>query len=417
MRKELTPITINRNAQTIKDDKVSPIIDFLNEHYEILVNRLDPNQIHIRSIHKKYDFQPDVNEISLHIMQEGLTVSDTTLRKIMSSPNQMKSFDPITDYFEAIKGKYAGKSHIDLLCSYLIATDFGDKPEDYYKNRMNYIMRKWFVAAAAQSLKIHPNDVALGFIQEKEGIGKTWLSKFLVPDDLKDYLTISEKDSKKFDLRTSFTNSFVVLFDECVGLNNRTAEDFKATLSADKCKIIDKRFSFPVTVDRVASAMFTTNNKTGYHQKGFLTPALGYRRFGCIALDVIDFDYSEKIDVNQIWAEALMLIDQNFDFKWTQDDFAEFNDYNQRFKIETAASLIIKQNYEVPTGDDNESVCEWLMPSEILKNLRNDKKINADAAREVTPEKIGETLNQLGFLRKSVKIEGHPRYRYHVKTI
>lgn len=414
MRRELTAINPKRDAIALKDDKVTPIIEFLNDNYKILVNRLDSNQILVQSVNKEYPYTPTLDDISLHLMEEGIQHSDTLLRKIVRSPNQMKSFDPISDYFTAIKGTYQGKSHIDLLCNFLEPTDFGNKPDAYYTNRMNKLMRKWFVAAAAQSLKLRPNDVALGFIQEKEGIGKTWLSKFLVPDDLKDYITISEKDSKKFDLRSSFTNSFVVLFDECVGLNNRTAEDFKATLSADKCKIIDKRFAFPVTVDRVANAMFTTNNKTGNHHKGFLTPALGYRRFGCIALDTIDFEYSNKVDVNQIWAEALMLIDQNFDYAWSQNDFVEFNEYNQRFKIETSASLLIKQNYEIP---ETETEGQWLMPTEIIKNLRAERKINADISREVTPENIGETLNQLGFFRKSKKINGTPRYRYLVKQI
>lgn len=412
-RKELSDIKIKRDVISIKDDKVSPIVDFLKEHYKIMVNRLDQNQIVIYPVSKKYEYTPTLDDISLHLMEEGIQHSDTLLRKIVRSPNQMKSFDPIADYFKAIKRKYEGKSHIDLLCSYITPTDFEDKEEkNYYRVRMVNLIRKWIVAAAACSLKLHPNDVALGFIQEKEGIGKTWLAKFLVPDDLKEYIAISETDKKKFDLRASFTNSFMILFDECIGLNNRTAEDFKATLSADRCKIMDKRFAFPVIADRVANAMFTSNNKTGKN-RGFLTTGLGYRRFGCIAIDKIDFEYSIKVNVDQIWAEALMLIDQNFDFKFNQDDFMEFNDYNQRFKIETSASLIVKQNYEIPTNGEG----VWLMSSEILKYLRKERKINADAAREVTPENIGEALSQLGFERKSKKIEGLSRYRYYVKPL
>ena len=54
MRPNLTEFNVRQGAVAIKDDKVTPITDFLKEHYKILVNRLDQNQIIIYPINKKY---------------------------------------------------------------------------------------------------------------------------------------------------------------------------------------------------------------------------------------------------------------------------------------------------------------------------------------------------------------------------
>lgn len=392
--------------------KVGEIRDFLNENYEIKVNCFDPSRSILESKKKKYDFAPTFDDISLHAFDDGLTVSDTVLRKILRSPNQIRTYNPIKDYFDSLKGKYKGSSHIDILSDHLRARDFGDKKDkNYYQNRINYLLRKWCVAAVAQVLDNRPNDVALGFIYSGEGIGKSYLTQFLTPDPLIDYYKISDKDPKKFSLRDELTKNFIVNYDEVVGLTPRNADDWKAALSGSHFDIKHKGDYYARKMPRMASVLFTSN--LNQELGGFIHPAFGYRRFGSIEITEIDRTYSSKVSKDQIWAEALTLYNGDFDFVWNQDDFKDLKEYNNKYFIESHAQKLIALYYEC--GDDKDNKNQWLQPSEILSDLNRARRITSDMLKKVSAEKIGEALRILGYERKSVRREGGTRYCYFIK--
>jgi predicted P-loop ATPase len=326
----------------------------------------------------------------------------------------MDIYNPVEDYFSSLSGKYQGVSNIDLLLSHLLAKKTGDKDEDYYQIRMIKIIKKWLVSAVACAIDHIPNDVSIGFVMEQEGTGKTYLCKFLCPPELEDLFKESSKDKKVFNFAEAFANNIFILFDEFVGLNNYSAEKYKSTLSASKIEIKYRQDDLPVKLSRIGSGIFTSNNKTG-SKKGFLTPSLGYRRFGCIHLENINQEYSEKVDIDQVWAEAITLYKGGFDYRWNREDFADFKEYNQQYLIETDAHRIIMSNFSIPEEGDKG---EYLQPSQILKFLKDKKRLTKDMATTITPEKIGEALNANGFIKVSKKITGiGARYVYHVKKL
>ena len=53
-------------------DKITPVMDFLKENYQIEVNRYDPNQIRIRRLKKNYRFTVSLDDISIHMRQMGI---------------------------------------------------------------------------------------------------------------------------------------------------------------------------------------------------------------------------------------------------------------------------------------------------------------------------------------------------------
>lgn len=403
----------NPESTALRSNKIRQIVDFLQEHYEIRINRFKPSQKEIISKTKKYVFPPSLDDISLHLAENEIFISDNILRKIFNSPNQINNFDPITEYFSALEFK--GISHIDKFATLIEAKEYHDRVgEGYYQNRQIRIIRKWLVASVACSLGDQQNEVALGLIQEEEGTGKTTICNWLCPEPLKMMFVKSDKEKNGFNLRQAFTENFMVLFDEFVGLTKFTAESFKSTMSSKDIDIKISNDPFPRRKIRIANAMFTTNNKTG-REKGFLFSGLGTRRFACLHIESIQYDrIMNDLDVDQIWAEAYTLYKGGFDYKWGPKDFLEFGEYNERFMIETNAVHIIESNFTKPT---NGSDGVWITPTDLMIMFKEKGMASRDNLNDLSPEKVGTALRQLGYEKKGKRVEGVVSYPYYVKPL
>jgi predicted P-loop ATPase len=385
-------------------NRVTLVKEFLDQNYDIRINIFDHSKVMIAARTKEYPEEISIEDISLHMLEDGICGSDTILRKIITSPNQTRPFNPIREYFDGLKGKYRGESHIDRLCSYLRARDYGDKHNGYYQNRLTYTLRKWIVATVACAMGTKENDAIFVVVNNEEGIGKSTLVEFLVPEILKGYFS---KSSKEMNYADMFTSNLLINFDEMIGLTKSTAEEFKNILSSRYINV-SKRFT---TVKQRYASCSGTSNKDAEHG-GFLTPDMGTRRFAINHIDTIDWEYNKQVDIDQIWAEALMLLDQNFEFTWNPEDFREFGEYNSRFIVHTSSYQLVKENYRLcdPTDDQ---VAEFKQPHEILRDLRQARKVNTSMTT-VTEVNIGIALSRLGFTRFAKKMNGQPRYGYNV---
>lgn len=397
-----------------KVDKVTLVKDFLKENFEIRVNIFDTHKGYIKPLKQEYTYDVQFNDIYIAMVEAGIPVSQSFLKVLITSPNHITMFNPIREYFNRISGTYAGTSHIDKLCSYLRAHDFGDKDQpEYYQNRLQYIFKKWIVASAACALEIRPNDVSLGLINSIEGSGKTTLISFLVPEELKDYYKLSDKETRGFDMQQEYTRNFIINFDEFVGITKSNAELFKKVQSAGKLNILKQGSAFTGEVPRIASSAFTTNKTT--EMGGFLTPQMGYRRFGAVEIDHINKNYSNVINVDQIWAEAIMLLDEKgFSYIFDEKDYHDFQEYNARYMVQTSAYALIKEYYEIPEIDDDGI---RRTPTEILQDLRRARKIPSSSSN-ITEVTIGAALKAIGFQKKAVKrSDRRVVYPYLVKQL
>ena len=270
-------------------DKITPVMDFLKENYQIEVNRYDPNQIRIRSLKKNYRFPVSLDDISIHMMQFGIQHTRSMIRMLLLSPNQMKTYDPITEYFDRVGKLEITESHIDKLIAHLRVREFGDRPEGEYQKRGVLYPQ---MARRCGGLRdgTYANEVALVFVSETEGNGKTTLARFLCPPALSEMLVASRRDKTVFDLEQAMVRNFFILYDEMYGLTSSSAEGFKTVMSAGQLAVRFKGELCSVPRRRIASVIGTTNNRMG-NNSGFLYPAIGTRRFICIHLDSIDFDY------------------------------------------------------------------------------------------------------------------------------
>jgi predicted P-loop ATPase len=389
-------------------DRVKLVEDFLTEYYEIKINVFDPKKSFIVSKNKELqDQEITLDIISLNMESKGIRGCDSILKKIIRSGYHITTFNPITDYIRGLEGTWKGESHIDKLCKYVIARDFGDREEGYYQERLNHLLKKWMAASIACSLGIRQNDAMLGFVHADEGIGKTYLLEFLTPKPLKAYYIKSDKDERFFNISQAFTKNFIVNFDEFVGITKSSAETLKKVLSSTELTMSN---TFTQCIQRIGNGAFSSNKTK--ELGGFLAPQMGYRRYAVVELEQINQGYSKEIDVDQLWAEAYVLFkNADFNYEWDMEDFEEFRSYNAKYLIETQACKLIKENYRIPEIGE-ESVHK--QPIEILQDLRRANKIKSGMTN-VSDVTLGMALKALGYGRSMKKVNKiAPRYGYEV---
>lgn len=413
----INKIEINKE-RSLFDDKVQEIRGFLTKHYDIRVPIQDPSKIQITCKDKnRYVFAPNFDDISLHLLSEGISVSDTMLRKILRSPNQIPPVNPIAEYFDAIRGKWKSRSQIDLLCSHITPRVWDDNPPEWYRERADKFIKKWLVACVACWLEGVPNDVAFGLVQAEGGSGKTFLTKFILPKALEDFYIASSKEEKNFNIDDVYTRYMIVNFEELNGLNKGSINSFKQAQSADHLVTKLRHEEFPTRKKRIACSVFSTNFSE--ENGGFIQPWYGSdtRRLGIVEITAIDRAYSKKVDIDQLWAEALTLYEStSFDYTFGPNDYHDFNTYNARYKYETDAMNYVRLYITHPDGAADG---EKLNSTQILQKLNAMRRIKSEDLNKITPQKIGQAMSALGFKQESVRNEhsAFPVKGYHVKFL
>jgi len=372
-------------------NRLDTVKEWLNDNYIVRVNLLDRSKVSLSptegcSFHYEYPVTED--DILLHAYADELPIPRVVLKSLLASPNQMESFNPIHDYLNALRGKYKGPSQIDMLCGSL----HSPKEDNDSRERTSHLLRKWLIATAACALGIRQNDVALGLIGDKAGIGKTTFFEMLVPPCLKEYYQVAQKDERLFPLQNSFAQRFLLNFDEFAAICKHNEEQFKLYMSASEVEIRRPGSRYVEKVPRVASCCFTSNKNQ--RMGGFISkPDAGLmRRLAVIEVDSID-DNRKRFEVDQLWAEAVMLLEGGFDPVWTQLEYKQFVEENRKYVIETNALRLIRIYYRKPEEGEK---CAFMTAMEVVLQLKKEKKISS-AMQQVNEVTVGQALTALGY--------------------
>ncbi len=392
-------------------NRLDIVKDWLSTNYLVLVNLLDRSKMLLKATENcSFSYQHPVTEedILLHAYADEINIPRALLKMLLTSPNQMKSFNPVKDYFKALRGKYKGPSQIDFLCASLRLPDERNTKEEV--ERAGRLLRKWLVATVACSFGIRQNDVALGLVGEKAGIGKTTFFEQLVPPCLREYYQLAQKDDRLFQMPNGFAQRFLLNFDEFAAITKSKEQEFKQLMSASEISIKRPGSHYIENVPRVASCCFTSNKN--HRMGGFLRiPDSGMlRRLAVIEVDAIK-DYRQKLDIDQLWAEAVMLLDGGYDPVWSQEEYNSFVEENRQYVIESNALRLIRLYYRMPK-EDEESV--FMTPMEIVHQLKEKRKVSS-AAQEINEVTVGMALSVLGYKSRSSRSgTGVPHYGYDI---
>ena len=275
-----------------KDTKTKRIIqnaftraeDYLSERYQFRYNEVKCTFEYKE--HNTKNFKAlNENTIFRELQKSGKQISMTNLIALFKS-DFITNYDPLKNYFEKLPA-WDGKDHIKYLASFIEAKD----------KSFSLHLKKHLIRTVACALDAdYFNKQAFILVHKKQNSGKSTFCRFLCPPNLKEY--IAEDITTDKDSRILLAKNLLINLDELAMLSKKDINSLKALLSKQQ---INERLPYDrknTILPRRCSFVGSTN------ETEFLNDETGTVRWLCFEIENIDWDYSKKVEINKVYAQA-----------------------------------------------------------------------------------------------------------------
>jgi predicted P-loop ATPase len=179
------------------------------------------------------------------------------------------------------------------------------------------IFKKWMVKSIKCLFEDHyVNDMCLVLLGKQHTFKTTFINN-LLPEKMRDeYYTSKYINMEKDDDWKLLYQYWLINFDEMAAVKSRNNSENLVKMYMSNPKI-DNRRLFKETFDfkyRVASFMGSSNDTD------FLKDLTGERRFAICEVISIDIDEADKINKDEVWAQAWSLYVMDYDHEFTNDE-------------------------------------------------------------------------------------------------
>jgi predicted P-loop ATPase len=227
-------------------------------------------------------------EIRCWLTNQGFTRKDT-ISDVLNVVAFKSEFHPIEDYLKSLK--WDGECHFSKIGTY-----FKD-PDRIFAE----ILKSWMCGAVRRVFTGQHHQVIV-FVG-KQGRGKSFFAKWLC-SAIPEYGMESQINPDSNDSGIRACENFIWEIGELGGTTRRADIDaLKFFISREFFKFRRAHDKYDVTKRALASFVGTVNPDG----TGFLNDPTGHRRWWPVELTDINFDYVNNLDVNQLWAQAVML--------------------------------------------------------------------------------------------------------------
>lgn len=282
-------------------------------------------------------------------------------------------YNPIKEYLETLQ--WDGVARIEHLASHL--HEDGEKVAPIF-------LKRWMIGAVAKVLDRKQNMMLV--LSGAQNGGKSTFARWICP--LSDYFLESPINPDDKDDQIRLMSKFVWEVGE-LGSTTRKAdvEALKAFITRDMVQV-RKSYGKYDTVKPATASMIGTVNDDG---AGFLVDTTGNRRFMVIAIESIDFSYTD-LDINQLWAEAVALYRNGESYRLTPDELALQTRINSQFEVADPMEDVINEHYIAdPKG--------FVLASELLDKVKENGSFGAtDKAVSMA---LSKTLTKMGYKKHS----------------
>ncbi len=369
---------------------------YLNQHYQFRYNEIS---LEIEGCKKGQNNFKQINENSLYIElnKAGIKCSINNLIAILKS-NFVEHYNPLKNYFEKLP-EWDKKDHIAELCNYLKTPDL---------KQLTYHFKKWLVRAVKCVFhEDYFNKQAFILVHRGQSSGKSTFCRFICPPALSSY--IAEDISNDKDARILLCKNFIINLDELAVLSRKEVNSLKSYFSKT---VINERLPYDrknTILPRVCSFIGSTNMTT------FLNDETGSVRWLCFELSgQIDFNYSKKINIDKLWAQAFSLYqNKNFNPELSIKDMEENEARNEKFKVLSPEQELISKYFKVPTKNDPDHKISFMTPTEIQMKLQI-------SYIKISSVGVGKAMQALGFERikeKKRQVYGYKLIKLFKDTI
>ncbi len=361
--------------------KIAQIEDYIFSKYDLRINVIT-QELEAKNKKEKHFKSLNINDLYYELSHAGFARYKDELATILGS-SIITRFDPFGDYFEKLKPYIQDKEadHILMLAKFVKTDD-----QDWFE----IVLKKFLVQVVGQALNlVEFNKHCLTFVGNQHD-GKTTFLDFLVPDSLKRYVKKGFDFGKSKEAKFSLIQNLIINLDELASFEKRELNnEFKSILSESYVKFRPLYSNQEATFMRKASFVASTN------QQEFLTDETGNVRWLIFSVANIKHDnggpsgYNQQIHIDRVWAQALYLFKNNFDYNFNKTEIQKIEVRNRAYCKSSDEAEYIRR-YLKPAHKTDEGA-EFLVTSEITELLRRNGLLGSNR------NFIGKALRSEGY--------------------
>lgn len=298
-------------------------------------------------------------------------------------------YHPVKEYL--VKLKWDGKDHIAELAKFLpdahplISYADGTKRTAFYA-----FFRRWLIGAIAKVHDPKSGQNAMLILDGDQGKGKSFFVKWLcspLPDlHFEGAIKPDDKDYLGY-----LTTRWIWEVGE-LGATMRRAdrEALKAFVTLQEATYRPSYGRYPLHKPALASFIGTVNL-----EGELLNDPTGHRRFWPVNITSIDWSYTQKIDINQVWAQAYVLYRAGEPWRLSDEERSAHKTITDQYEVEDIYESYVRQWFDIDPAKH-----EWFIPTtEIMDKLKTYGGVKASSDTSLQM-RIATTMKRLGLSKQ-----------------
>ncbi len=299
--------------------------------------------------------------------------SAENLRSAVENASARRPFHPILSWWES--RPWDGKDHIFELSRFFV-----DKHDQF-----DTWLRRWCIGSVARMLEKGGAQNRMLVLDGTQGIGKSYLARWLA-GPMTQYYREGGIDADSTDAKLRLLDTWINEVGELGATFRKSDRDaLKFFLTVQHVK--ERRpYAHYDTGGTARTSFIGTLNNEG----GFLTDPTGNRRYFISSFTNIDWGYSEEVDVQQVWAQALALYRDNEPWDLLRDEVREADRINTEY--ESGDPL---QDDLLGLLEFDKSNADWTVPKTEVRMLV-ETHLHGRGLGKITDNRVGKAMRRLG---------------------
>ena len=376
-----------KSAVPLSEPTIQKIENYLSKHYSFRYNEVTA-KAEWKRVNGTEPFRPisdfQINSLVRELIKTEIQCSATTVRNVLYS-DFSPVFNPFKIYLQGLPAWDGVSDHISELAG---TVQTNNDP------LWQHCFKKWFVAMVGSLMSDDVINHCVVVFSGKQGIGKTTWMLNLVPKPLKDYCFSGTINPGNKDTLIQLSECMLINLDELENLNRTELGAMKEIITKAGIRIRRPYGYSAETMPRRASFAGSVNGKE------FLSDTTGSRRFLCF--DAISINYQHSISLDSVYAQALYLLQNGFQYWFSPSDIELINKNNEQYRTMSIEEELLLSSFEPCTLDEAEY---FYTTTELVNWFSQKVKMNVT---DSSKQKMGKALRAHGFLR--LKRQG--RYVY-----
>lgn len=351
----------------IEKPKLIRVKDFIFEKYDLRFNKVRLLlEFKLKTETVWQDFEEDlINDIWINFeLSKEFHSKEKPSTKYINTvlfSSFVQKYNPINDYFNSLN--YDGGDYIAQLTKCVEIEPLQVNNNYTLDAYFPLLFKRWLVACVACAMGYNPNHV-LFLLIGGQGTFKTTFLKHLAPKKIDDYCFTGQidLDIKNKDTLNYLAEKFLINLDD--QLQSLYRKDFNVIKSLITASDITNRKAFR----RDDKKRKRIANWCGSIDKDKIFLDEKNRRYLTFKIKKIDLAKFQKIDINNVWAEAYHLLKKGERFYFDTEEVNYINQINRLFSIETPEEEWLLALFN--SADQTDFNPDYLMFNEIVSIMQ-----------------------------------------------